>query len=186
MRVVGGSGSTQKIIRKNASQSAARIPAGLNGNEQRERVFIKNRIARSSWYWSTIRVLAFAVLATSLFGSEVQACRGPQFEESAFFDEVPSGIDAPAIVDVTITDVSTTANNNYLVGFARIRRVIKGSIQGEDLKVLVRLNSCTRGFGAGASGIVIGTLRKDARGALELIAIPDSLDRRQRRKSQGG
>jgi hypothetical protein len=128
---------------------------------------------------------ALALMAAVLLCNEARACRGVDFEQTVFFDEVPVGVDATTILDVVITDVSTTAEKYYWVGFARVERVIRGPVVGNTLKILVLPTSCTRGFGPGASGIVAGELRQDTHGTPELIAISESRYQQQKRKSSG-
>jgi hypothetical protein len=110
----------------------------------------------------------------------------PGFEDIVFFDyeDLKTGIDAPVIADVTIAEVSTTADKDYLVGFARVNRLIKGSIAGDVIKVLVGASSCgPYGFVVGAGGLVAGTLRYGSVDLPELIAMENSIIDARRRKN---
>jgi hypothetical protein len=134
----------------------------------------------------TLRVLSFGVMAALLAGGDYAlACRGFQWERTIFFDDVPANIDVPAIVQVTITDMVSMEKYDQ-TGVARIHRVIKGPIDGQTLKIVAMPTSCGGGIAVGASGIVMGTLRRDAQGGLELVAISESWGERQQRKNAAG
>jgi hypothetical protein len=134
----------------------------------------------------TLRVLSFGVMATLLAGGgNALACRGLQWERTIFFDEVSANIDVPAIVQVTITEMVTTERYDQ-VGVARVHRVIKGPIDGQTLKIVAMPTSCGGGIAPGASGIVMGTLRRDAQGELELVAISETVGERLQRKNSAG
>lgn len=119
---------------------------------------------------------------------EAFACRGPTLERTIIFDDVPSSLDAPVIVEVTITDMSNVSDPStgwiWAVMNARVDRVIKGPIDDRTLKIVTEIDDCTRGFGAGSHGIVVGTLRNDTRGARELVAISESQSERWSRKAR--
>jgi hypothetical protein len=132
-------------------------------------------------------MLSFGVMVALLAGGDnALACRGFQWEQTIFFDEVPANIDVPAIVQVIITDVATVNERYEQIGAALVHRVIKGPIDGQTLKIVATPTSCGGGIAPGASGIVMGTLRRDAQGALELVAISESFGERQDRKSAAG
>ena len=135
------------------------------------------------------RVLSLGLVVADLGLSGALACYSAGSEVSVFFKEedLVDGIDAPTMVDVTIISVSASADNTHWVGNARIKRVVKGSIDADLMKVLVFPSSCgPRGFGIGASGIVIGALRRDVEGALALTAVQESFDVREERRTRKG
>jgi hypothetical protein len=124
-------------------------------------------------------VLSAALAVVCLECPGALACPGPFAHTSVFygFADLAAGVDAPVIVDVEITAVSDTdphwagVDRSHSVGFARIRRVVKGSIDGDSIRVLVYPSSCgPYDFDGGRSGLVAGTLRRNWEGKLELIA----------------
>lgn len=84
---------------------------------------------------------------------------------SILFENVPSDIDAPVIVEATIyeykTNVSDAMGRPWVIMKARIDRVIKGSIDVGPLTIVFIPTACTHA-GVGR-GIVLGTLRDDPR-----------------------
>jgi hypothetical protein len=118
--------------------------------------------------------LCFAVV--SLACPQALAC-SPSGERSIIYEHVPTDLDAPVIVEVTIEergfDVIDPSNDVQMaVMRARVHRVVKGPIGEGALKIVTELGG--RGFGVGSTGIVAGTLRHDAQGGLELVAIQKS------------
>jgi hypothetical protein len=111
--------------------------------------------------------------------SAARACPGQFSESSIFFDErdLTVGVDGPAVADVTII-----ALPSRFVAVARVNKAIKGSIDRETIVVTVNpATSCTRGFGIGASGIVVGSLKPNAQGELVLTAMEESNSTRRAR-----
>ncbi|MES1155847.1 MAG: hypothetical protein ABUL48_05390 [Pseudorhodoplanes sp.] len=127
-----------------------------------------------------LRSVCFAVflVPSVLMGPIAHACLGPSLESSIFFDEqeLKAGIDGPAIAKVTIT-----ALTSEFVGIARVDKVIKGEIDRDTIVVTVLATYCTRGFGIGASGIVVGSLKRNAQGELVLTAIEETNSQRRAR-----
>jgi hypothetical protein len=107
-----------------------------------------------------------------------KACRGEPFHRSIIFDKVPISLDAPVVVEATIVDWSEVANPatgpGWFVMNARIDKIIKGPIDRGTLKIVTEAWDCTTGFGVGSRGIVLGTLRQDPQGGVELVAIQES------------
>jgi hypothetical protein len=115
----------------------------------------------------------------------------PGLERTLFFEQadLTHGIDAPAIVEVTITDTATVAGTNgpgYWTAVARVEKVLKGQIDGRVIKVIWIPTSCDHIFRAGDRGIVIGTLERDSGGAIELVPRGESLLERDIRRRPNG
>jgi len=112
----------------------------------------------------------------------------PGFERTLFFEQadLAHGIDAPAIVEVTITDAAETNRPGYWTAVARVEKVLKGQIDGSVIKIIWIPTSCDHIFRAGDRGIVIGTLKRDSGGAIELVPRGESfLERDIRRRPNG-
>jgi len=99
-------------------------------------------------------------------------------QRGVLFDHIPEGIDAPVIVEVTIVsreaDISAPDHAPLAVMNARVERVVRGTLNGDALKVVTYLGTCTR-VGVG-HGFVAGRLDTDARFGPKLIAIQRSYD----------
>jgi hypothetical protein len=94
-------------------------------------------------------------------------------------EDLASGIDAPAIVEVTITGFTKTAV------VARVERVFKGQIDSATINIIASYTDCLLGVAIGVRGIVIGTLQRDPQGLLELRAVDERfVDRERRRMSK--
>ncbi len=110
--------------------------------------------------------LAYCIACTSAV-----ACT-PSSERGILFEHVPTGIDAPIIIEATIydeTQVGDSVGNQTMLMTARVDRVIKGPIDAKTLKMFVYIGGCTRaGIG---QGIVLGELRDDPRRGVMLKAI---------------
>ena len=91
-------------------------------------------------------------------------------EASILFENVPTDIDAPVIVEATISDykknVSDVMGRPWVVMKARIDRVIKGHIDVGPFTIIFNPTACTHD-GVGR-GIVLGTLRDDPKHGLVL------------------
>jgi hypothetical protein len=57
---------------------------------------------------------------------------------------------------------------------ARVEAVVRGRIDGDRLKIVTPLSSCSNGFGVGSHGFVAGELQRDPSGAFQLVAISES------------
>jgi hypothetical protein len=145
------------------------------------------------------RTIGVAVLMLSLGESSAQACRGFLWERSVFFENV-HGLDLPFIAQVSVTkmisrpppaDPMTVPPENYedrytLVGLALVQKVIKGAVWPAEIKVAVLPTSCGPHFEAGATGIVAGTFKANAKGEPILQLASESLQDRQKRLNTAG
>src|SRR5437660_3066076 len=132
--------------------------------------------------------LTVGLILVCLASSAAQACRGEFDERTIIFVEAPTSLDAPVVVEATIVDRSEDIDAATGLGWAvmngRIDRVIRGSVDIGPLKIVTEFWDCTTGFGAGSHGIVVGTLRRDAQGPPELVAIQESNSARRMRKAR--
>ncbi len=126
-----------------------------------------------------IRIPSVILIAMTVAFTDATACLGPIDMMTIFYDEVPQGIDASAIVQVTIVELPPTNDNHYFLGIGRVERVIKGEIDGATIRVLSPTGDCLNKFSIGSRGIVIGDIRKSSRGEVELLAIPESFSVRR-------
>jgi hypothetical protein len=114
------------------------------------------------------------------------ACRGPTLERTIFFARPPA-IEADVIVNVTITKIVEGAPQSVFTapgdrtvsfeGWARINRVVRGSVSEQVIKIRAPATSCDHPFSVGMSGFVAGTLRQDSAGATELLAVSSTQGR---------
>src|SRR5262249_6980573 len=137
-------------------------------------------------YW-VLRDLTVGLILIYLARGEALARLGPFSETTILFDEPPTGIDAPVIAEVTITDMSERIDSSsgfpFVVMNARIERVITGPVETDHLKIIVTdLSDCSR-IGLGR-GIVAGSLQFAAQGEVELVAIQESNADRRIRKAR--
>lgn len=131
------------------------------------------------------RQLAPGFLLVCLSSAEVIACPGTYAESTIIFDDVPISLDPAVVIEVTISDMSRITDPSgvvWAVMNARVDKVIRGAISVKTLKIVTVVTSCTKGFGAGSHGIVVGTLRNHGQGTPELIAIQESQSERAVRK----
>jgi hypothetical protein len=135
-----------------------------------------------------LRLLTVALVLVGFASTEAPACPGTYAESTIIFDDIPTSLDAPVMVEVTINDMSRITDPSGMVlavMHARIDKVIRGGpINDKILKIITTVTSCTKGFGAGSHGIVAGTLRSDAQGTVELVAIQESGIQREIRSSR--
>ena len=128
-----------------------------------------------------LRVLGLSVVVGCCSCIQAHACPGQSFERTIIFNHVPTDIDAPVIVEVTIIDMTPDLRDLYTftgsmaVMNARVENVIKGQIGRGMLKIVTFLSDCSSGFGVGSHGFVAGELRSDANGNSELIAISENV-----------
>jgi hypothetical protein len=97
-------------------------------------------------------------------------------EQGIFFDHVPTDIDAPVVIEVTIydaTDNVALARDETFPSVtlmkARVDRVIKGPIDAKYLTIFAYRTSC--GYVGVGRGIVVGTLRNDPQRGIMLEAV---------------
>jgi hypothetical protein len=91
-------------------------------------------------------------------------------------EDLRAGIDAPAVIEVTITEFTKTG------AVGRVEKIIKGQVDSATINIRFAESSCHLGTAIGVRGIVVGTLQHDARGALEIVAMVETfIDREYRR-----
>jgi hypothetical protein len=122
-------------------------------------------------------LLAWAVCAAAycIACTSAVACMGPSVERGIIFEHVPTDIDAPIIIEATISDrreVGDAAGNQIVVMNARVDRVIKGSIDAKTLRIVVYGSDCTRAVIG--QGIILGELVDVPPHGLMLSAIDGS------------
>jgi hypothetical protein len=128
----------------------------------------------------SVVVAVCLVLGTS---SRALACIVPDFMQTVFRDEVPDGVDAPVIVQVTIVDLSYTHPDGYFVGIGKVEKVIKGNIDRDTVRVLSVISDCQNMYPVGARGIVIGSMQRNSNGEIEILAIPERFEERRNTKA---
>jgi hypothetical protein len=134
----------------------------------------------------TLCELSVIFFLACLAGGEAFACRTPSSFYTIIFDEVPTSLDAPLVVEVTITGISeppSLSRPGSAVMDARVDRVVKGPVADKTLRLAVVLSDCST-FGVGSHGIVLGTLRHDAKGRLELVPIQETAGEYRLRKER--
>ena len=133
------------------------------------------------WKPNMLRVSSFCFVIGCLACTHALACPGPSFEQTIVFNHVPTDVDAPVIVEVTIIDMTPDLRDRYTftgsmaVMNARVENVIKGQIGQGMLKIVTPLGDCSSGFGVGSHGFVAGELRSDVNGNSELVAISENV-----------
>jgi hypothetical protein len=129
------------------------------------------------------RAIALALLLGGTHAAPAFACQSSQFERTLLYEQrdIDAGIDAPAIVDITIETISTGPDNT-LVAHTRVHRVIKGVPDGEQIILTVVPWSCDRGLIVGARGIVAGTIAPSPKGGWEITPIFERFSDRNRRR----
>ncbi|WP_316176599.1 MULTISPECIES: hypothetical protein [unclassified Bradyrhizobium] len=126
--------------------------------------------------WMTLRICALC--ATLYFASfdQAAACAVAGAQTGVLFDHIPTQVDAPVILEVTIVgidaDISSQKYGRLAVMNARVERVVKGTLDRDAVKVVTSISTCTR-IGVG-HGYVAGMIDHDALVGLELIAIQRS------------
>jgi hypothetical protein len=130
-------------------------------------------------------MIALALVVLILSFSRGLACYAPVLETHLYEPEdLETGIDGPAIVEVTILGISMSTDGKFMVGTSRVEKVIKGAIESNRIEVLGYPTTCDPGFHVGMRGIVVGSLQHDRNGALQIVAIREKPeDRYQRRHS---
>src|SRR3981189_879180 len=127
----------------------------------------------------------FCLAICCLASTSAVACI-PATERGIFFENVPTDIDAPVIIETTIygdgSQVGDVAGNQMILMNARVDRVIKGPIDAKTLKIFVYLGACTR-VGVG-QGIVLGEIRDDPLRGPMLKAIEGANFRSQSKEFQ--
>jgi|SRR6266446_4591527 len=133
------------------------------------------------WKPNMLRVLGLGVAVACCSCIQAYACLGPSLERTIIFNHVPTDVDAPVIVEVTIIDMTPDLRDLYTftgsmaVINARVENVIKGQIGEGRLRIVTPLTDCSNGFAVGSHGFVAGELRSDAKGNSELVAISENV-----------
>lgn len=126
---------------------------------------------------STLRAWCLGVAVACFAGAQALACAVPSPAPGGFifiFEDVPTNLDAPVIVEVTIVgrevDVIRDSSGYYQIANGRVDRVVKGQIGEGPLRILTPLDSCYMvGLPVGSHGVVVGELRHDSKGSPELV-----------------
>jgi hypothetical protein len=136
--------------------------------------YARERIAQASFLGllSAVSVVAAICLVPGT-STRAVACFAPVEMQTVFHDEVPDGVDAPAIVQVRIVDVSYKHPDGYFVGIGKVEKVIKGNIDRDTVRVLTAISDCLLKFPVGAHGIVMGDMQRDSNGEIEILAISE-------------
>jgi hypothetical protein len=143
------------------------------------------------------RSLSFGVFATGLVCTNAFACFSPSNQSTIFFRDVPPTIEASAIAQVTVVELTDTRANRGIgqydgyrtsyAGLARIDRVIKGTIGDYVIRLVAPTSSCDQPFRVGETGIVIGNIRHSTSNVPEFVALSESFhERRLREQSRLG
>lgn len=131
-----------------------------------------------------IFALGLCFAAACATATDASACRGPTWERSLFFDEVPASINAPAIADVIVVRVRPGPEPYTQVAIASVSKVIKGELDPKlPLHIVFMPSSCGPYLQAGDRGIVIGEVRPGNDGTLELRPFSESYGERENRKN---
>lgn len=106
------------------------------------------------------------------------------YEGLARVDRVIRGAIEARLIKIIAPESS--CDSPFAVGegiVARVEKVLKGQIDGAEIKIVANLSTCGLGFAIGERGIVVGALRRDARGSLELIAVEETPEDRDKRRA---
>jgi hypothetical protein len=145
-----------------------------------------------------VRKLVVGIVLSFFLCNEGFACSAPA-DQYLFFDEVPDlffddfhrGFQILVAADISILDVAppiTDVRNplaSFQIAHARVNRVLRGAVDSGSVRILLGNNSCDPQLRVGATGIVIGDLRRNAEGEYELFLLTESRYDRSTRKSVG-
>ncbi len=126
---------------------------------------------------STLRAWCLGIAVACFAGAQALACAVPSPAPRNFifmFEDVPTNLDAPVIVEVTIVGREADVmgpSDYYQIAVGRVDRVVKGQIGEGPLRILLTpLYSCyMAGLPVGSHGVVVGELRHDSKGSPELV-----------------
>ena len=106
-------------------------------------------------------IFCIGALAVCFVPASASACRTWLFEFRILFKEIPFGLDAPIIANVTIT--STQDNGRYhFINLARVDKVLKGQIEGETIRFSFHQTSCGPGtLKPGQTGVILGSIERN-------------------------
>jgi len=105
-----------------------------------------------------MRTWAVCLAAYCIACTTAVACV-PSSERCIIFEHVPTDIDAPSVIEATVSDmkqVGDAAGHQIWVMNARVDRVIKGALDAKTLRIVAFPSDCTS-FVIG-QGIVLGEL----------------------------
>jgi hypothetical protein len=119
---------------------------------------------------SVCNVLSVGLFVAAFECSGAMACAVPPCHESIFVDftDLVAGVEAPTIVQVEITATSggvthwAGVDRNNRLGLARVKKVLRGDIDSEVVRLYVP--AMAHGFHVGASGVIAGTFHPDFAG----------------------
>jgi hypothetical protein len=142
---------------------------------------------------AAIVITAFAVAIASSISGQALACRGADLETTIFFSDIPVGVDAAAILQVTITELikDPSKRSNFhragdesysFTGVARVEKVIKGDIQSPTIKVVAPWSDCDHPLTIESHGVIIGKVEPDSEGIPIFFPIAESNLERQIRQ----
>src|SRR5262249_23626352 len=124
-----------------------------------------------------------ALVALGILAADAAACPTGEHQRWVFFRSVPSHLDAPVIAQATVTKLTNVLPTSSFrepyregmsfEGEARVDSVIKGVIESPTIMLVAPHSSCDVPFFVGASGIVLGRIRRNLEGMVELRAISD-------------
>jgi hypothetical protein len=103
--------------------------------------------------------LGLGLIAMIVFGGEAFACQSGADD---------SGLDAPFMADVTITEMTTSHKKHQMAAFARVDKIYKGTIDSPSVKLVVTRSSCAPELRVGQRLNVMGILVRDEQGQIEL------------------
>lgn len=129
------------------------------------------------------------LFAVALNVTKATACIVAESELRIFFDEIPFGLDAPIIAEVTAIEALPATAKGEAALLVRVNRIIKGSSEHKLFKITYPLTSCGPADPdrhVGFSGIVLGSLERNEQGGLNLKTIYDSDHQLRRRKKERG
>ena len=124
--------------------------------------------------------LALFITASFLPGKAV-ACIALELQRSIFFEAGDLAVDAPIIADVSLLSKSWLPDRRLLLT-ARVNRIFRGRIDGNQIIITLIPTSCHLGTEVGTRGIVAGRMIRGPDGSPEFEAIVESLGERERRR----
>jgi hypothetical protein len=138
------------------------------------------RKVEANFRW-LLRGMSLAVTICLSYSTAV-ACQSPSSRMSIFHTKVPPTLDAPIVAEITIIKLIRSKagvaggyeDRFSFEGDARVERVVKGVIDETIIRVVAPyVTTCDDPFGIGSTGIVLGSMRRNDDGLLELRAISD-------------
>ena len=147
--------------------------------------------------WRLI-VILLLLLAGAFVNGAAEACRGYMWERTFYFAEVPVGIEADMIAEVTIDEIvpaprlalpGSVDEKYYQVALARVHCIVKGEIEKSVIKLANIPSSCGPYLdvrAVGWSGFVAGKMDRDRDGVPVLFATSESHVERERRLEKAG